>query len=47
MSEQELVSSFEKVDGRFVVMGNDHPCNIEWMGIVHIKMDDGIVRELK
>jgi len=28
-------------------MGDDHPCNVEGMGIVRIKMDDGIVRELK
>ena len=27
-------------------MGDD-PCNIEGMGTVRIKMDDGIVRELK
>ena len=28
-------------------MGDDYPCNIEGMGIIRIKMDDGIVRELK
>ena len=28
-------------------MGDDHPCNIKGMGTVRIKMDDGIVRELK
>ena len=28
-------------------MGDDHPCNIEGMGTVRIKMDDEIVRELK
>ena len=28
-------------------MGDDHPCNVEGMGTVRIKMDDGIVRELK
>ena len=28
-------------------MGNDHQCNIEGMGTVRIKTDDGIVRELK
>ena len=28
-------------------MGDDHPCNVEGMGAVCIKMDDGIVRELK
>ena len=30
-----------------MVIGDDHPCNIEGMGTVRIKMDDGIVRELK
>ena len=47
MPEQGLVSSFEKLDGCYTVMGDDHPCNIEGMGAVRIKMDDGIVRELK
>ena len=28
-------------------MGDDHPCNIEGVGTVRIKMEDGIVRELK
>ena len=28
-------------------MGDDHPCNMEGIGIVRIKMFDGIVRELK
>ena len=28
-------------------MGDDHPCNVEGMGTVRIKMDNGIVRELK
>ena len=28
-------------------MSDDHPCNIEGMGTVHIKMNNGIVRELK
>ena len=28
-------------------MGDDHSCNLEGIGIVRIKMDDGIVRELK
>ena len=40
-------SSFEKLDGYYTVMGDDHPCNIEGMGTVRIKMDDGIIRELK
>ena len=28
-------------------MGDDHPCNVEGMSTVRIKMFDGIVRELK
>jgi len=28
-------------------MGDDHPCNMEGMSTVCIKMEDGIVRELK
>jgi len=36
-------SSFKKLDGRYTVMGDDHPCNIEGMGTVRIKMEDGIV----
>ena len=40
-------SSFEKLDGCYTVMDDDHPRNIEGMGIVHIKMDDGIIRQLK
>ena len=28
-------------------MGHNHPCNIEGIGTVHIKTEDGMVRELK
>ena len=28
-------------------MGDDRPCNMEGIGMVHIKMFDGMVRELK
>jgi len=40
-------SNFEKLDGCFTVMGDDHPCNVEGMGTVRIKMDDEVVRKLK
>ena len=39
----EWFSSFEKLDGCFAVM-DDHPCNVEGIGTVLIKMFDGIVR---
>ena len=43
--KRDLISSFEKVDGCFAIIGNDHPCKVEWT--VHIKMFDGMIRELK
>ena len=42
--EQGLISSFEKLDGCFAIMNDEHPCNEEG---VRIKIFDGIVRELK
>jgi len=38
--------SFEKLDGCSVIMSDDHPCNMEGIGTVQIKMFDGMVREL-
>ena len=35
------------LNGCYMVMGDDHPCNIEGIGTVRIKMFDGIVQELK
>jgi len=40
-------SSLEKLDGCFTVMGDNHPCNVKGIGSFHIKIFDGIVRELK
>jgi len=40
-------SSFEKLDGRSVIMGDDRLCNIEGIGIVSIRMFDGMVLKLK
>jgi len=40
-------SSFEKLDGCSVTMGDHRPCNMEGIGTVQIKMFDGMVRELK
>ena len=34
-------SSFEKLDRCYTVMGDDHPCNIEGIGTVRVKMVDG------
>ena len=44
---RDWFSSFEKLDGCFTVIGDDHLCNVEGMGTVRIKMVDVIVRELK
>jgi len=38
---------FEKLDGSFAITGDDHPCKVEEIGTVRIKMFDGMVRELK
>jgi len=46
-SNRDWFSSFEKLDGCFTVMGDDHPCNVKGIGTVRVKMFDGIVRELK
>jgi len=35
-------SSFEKLDGCFTVMGDNHQCNVKGMGTVRIKMFDGM-----
>jgi len=39
--------SFEKLDGCSVVIGDDRPCHIEGIGIVLVKIFDGMVEELK
>ena len=44
---RDWYSNFEKLDGCFAVMGDDHPCNMEGIGTVRMKMFDGILRELK
>ena len=40
-------SSFEKLEGCSVVMGNYHPCSVEGVGTIRIRMFDGMERELK
>ena len=44
---RDWFSSFEKLDGYSVVMDDDHPCHMEGICIVLVKMFDGMVRELK
>ena len=44
---RDWFSNFEKLDGCFAVMSDDHLCNVEGMGTFRINMDDGIVQELK
>ena len=41
--KQGLISSFEKLGGCFTVMSDDHPCNVERICTVCIKMFDGMV----
>ena len=40
-------SSFEKLDGCFAAIGDDHSCKVEGIGTICIKIFDGMVRELK
>ena len=40
-------SSFEKLYGYSVVIGNDHPCDMKGIGTVNVKMFDEMVWELK
>ena len=44
---KDWFSRFEKLDGYSVVMGDDRLCNMEGISMVHIKMFDGMVQELK
>ena len=44
---RDWFSSFEKLHGCSVVMGDDRPCHMEGISTVLVKMFDGIVRELK
>ena len=44
---KDYFSSFKKLDGYFVVIGDDRLCYVEGIGLTYIKIFDGIVRELK
>ena len=44
---RDCFSIFEKLDGCFAIMGDDHPCEVEGIGTIRIKMFDRMVRELK
>jgi len=44
---RDWFSNFEKLEGCSVVMGDDHPCTMEGVGTIQIKMFDGMVRKLK
>ena len=40
-------SSFEKLDGCFAIIDDDHSCKVKGIGTFCIKMFDGMERELK
>ena len=44
---RDWFSSFEKLDGCFAVMGDDHPCKVKGIGTVRVKMFDWMVWKLK
>ena len=43
---RDWFTSFEKLEGCSVVMGDDHPCIMEGVGTIPIRMFDGMVWEL-
>jgi len=42
---RDWFSSFEKLDECFAIIGDDHPCKVEGICTVRIKMFDGMVRD--
>jgi len=45
--KRDWFSNFEKLDGCFVVMANDHPCNVKGICTVRVNMFDRMVWKLK
>ncbi|CAL2233266.1 unnamed protein product [Prunus armeniaca] len=45
-SADDHSKSFQELDGRVVLMGNNNACKTQGIGKIHLKMHDGIVREL-
>ncbi|CAL8099538.1 unnamed protein product [Prunus armeniaca] len=43
---REWFSSFQELDGRVVLMGNNNACKTQGIGKIHLKVHDGTVREL-
>ena len=43
---RERFSSYEKLDGGVVIMRNDDARQMVGISIIHIKMFDGVVRDL-
>jgi len=44
---RELFASYEELDGGLMFMRDENTCRLVGKGTVHIKMYDGIMRELK
>jgi len=44
---RDWFSNLEILDGCFVIMGDDRPCNMEGIRSFLVKIFDGMVRELK
>jgi hypothetical protein len=42
---KHLLSRLEEFDG-VVLMGNDDVCEIKWIGTIHLKMHNGVVKTL-
>ena len=45
--KSEWFANFEKLDRGLVMFDDGHTCQIKGIGTVHIKLFDGMIRELK
>ena len=45
-SHQEWFATYQKIDGRSVSLGDDHPCKVAGIGSIRVRMYNGIIRTL-
>ena len=46
-SHWEWFATYQKIDGGSVSLGDDHPCKLAGVGIVRVRMYDGVIQTLK
>ena len=45
-AHQDWFDSYERSDGGSISLGDDHPCKVTSMGIIRVRMYDGVIRKL-